>query len=721
MNPSSHDPSHQRDVIDLPPPRRSQGHRGLSPAKAVGLVFLALVFGTGAGYLVSTLLQQGRPGESTASGSVAPPAPAIESSAETATALAEIRLAVGQAHWLEAREACQRVLEGDPNNIEASATLSVIEKHLEKARAMVKVEAAPDGALVRVGDLEVQKSPAVFAGVPAGIYQMVVEKEGFVPVERQLRVEGSEDLEIKGIVLERSSGNIEVSSVPAGVEFKIVKASDPPALPSDPPAPEPPAKELVLKEGKTPAKIEELGEGDYKVFLSLPGFPVHEENVKVRHSRMASVSHVFASGGLKITSDPIGAEVWLTPVDKTRSRLVGVTPLSLTDLPVGRHQLELRHLDWPVIRRSVEVTMGDDQSLEFAWKRSLVSFVSDPPGASVLIDNKQLGGSRVETPFQWELPDGNYEFTAKREGLDDVILSREISAGESSEINFGFQYGAISLNSQPSGAAVVSLGVPMGRTPLRKGFVRPGHYAFTLSKDQYRSVDVSGELLPGQTLEFNASLNFDPQPVLNRDFTNHLGSKMVWINEMKGWVAETEVRQSAFQSVMQKNPSYFPNPEQPVDSVTWYDAKRFCEKLTVIEQGRGTLPKGYAYRLPTDQEWTFFSAGEAPGGTVFASLSNKKGPMPVGSSQPNALGLRDVQGNVWEWCEDWYSLEIVNKARAAGATVKPEWAGTSRKILRGASWLRSALSDLDPAYRLAVEPGTENRNEVGFRVVLMPQ
>lgn len=727
MNSNPHGTPPQREVIDLPPPRRVRARRGFSPALAAGLILGALVIGGGSGYLLSeawkdrAALVRDEPSAQRDEEAGA----AVEISAETVTALSEARLAVGLGKWLEARDACRQVLKLSPEHVEARAMLAVIEKHLEKARANVRVSASPEGVSIRVGDLAPQSSPAEFAAVPAGVYTLMVEKPGYVAVKRELRIQGNDDLELSGIELEKNVGHLEVSSVPAGVDFKIVKAADaPPAAGTGAgtePAIEPvPQGEVVLKEGKTPAKIEELGEGEYTVLLSLPGFPTHQENVKVRHSRMSSVSHVFSSGGLRITSDPIGAEVWLTPADKTRNRMVGATPLNLPDLPVGRHQLELRYRDWPTIRRSVEVAEGTDQSLEFAWKRSLVSLVSDPPGAEVYLEGRRIGGTQV-TPLQWELPEGSYDFTAKRAGLADVALSREIEAGESTEVRFAFRYGTISLNSQPPGAAVVSGGQPLGRTPLRRNHMPPGTYAFTLSKDQHRPVEVSGELLPGQTLEFNASLNFDPVPALSRDFATHLGAKMVWINELGGWVAETEVSQAAYQSVMGKNPSYYPGPELPVDSVTWYDAKRFCEKLTVIEQGRGTLPKGYAYRLPTDEEWTFFSSGELPAGSVFASLSDKKGPHAVGSSQPNHLGLRDVRGNVWEWCEDWYSLEIVNKASLLGVSVKREWAGTSRKVLRGASWLRSSASDLDPAYRLAVEPGSEDRSEVGFRVVLMRQ
>ena len=148
--------------------------------------------------------------------------------------------------------------------------------------------------------------------------------------------------------------------------------------------------------------------GRYEISLAVEGWPEHREIVEVRSKRETSVSHVFARGGMQITSDPSGAEVWLlsaagTPPGNPRGRgqLLGKTPLSASDLPSGRHRLALTFEDWKPIQRTIEVKAEQELKLEFAWKRGLVSFVSEPPGAEVYLNDERVGTLVDRTPFEW--------------------------------------------------------------------------------------------------------------------------------------------------------------------------------------------------------------------------------------------------------------------------------------------------------------------------------
>lgn len=163
------------------------------------------------------------------------------------------------------------------------------------------------------------------------------------------------------------------------------------------------------------------------------------------------------------------------------------------------------------------------------------------------------------------------------------------------------------------------------------------------------------------------------------------------------WMAKHETTQAEYQSLMGNNPSYFTgDPQRPVEMVSWHEATNYCGKLTARERDAGRLPAGYVYRLPTEAEWEYacrggtstrFGFGNDSGYTSLGNYEwyagNSGGQThPVGQKLPNARGLHDLQGNVWEWCQDWYSNSL-----PGGSVVDPKGplAGPSR-VFRGGCW-----------------------------------
>ncbi|MCB1206117.1 MAG: PEGA domain-containing protein [Verrucomicrobiae bacterium] len=697
--------------IMLPPPQPPKGGRSRVPRWAwVLVVVLAVAIGAWGGWRAGTGQGEARVGKIVAVSET--PGETLKEVDETVSRkVVEARQAVASGDWLAARRLFEEVRDMDPDNADALASLPLIQRRLDEARGTVRVEAVPAAANVRLGDMKEQTTPAIFTGVPFGEHELVVAMEGYDPVKRKILVASEEPLLLTGIELARSSGQIEVVSEPRGAEFKLVRTRE-----REP--------EELVKVGTTPAMIEQLDPGEYQVFLSVKGFPEQSQTVRVENNRNTSVSAVFASGGIGLTSDPSGAEVWIQPEkDGGKARKAGLTPLSLTDLPVGRHRIELRYEDWPPIRRTVEVAAGSNEDFEFAWERALVSFVSDPPGAEVYLGERRLGRGRETTPFQVELPEGDYRFRARHSKLGEIdetlYVGNDHGDSKSNEVAFRFPFGSVTLESSPPGAAVVSGGMPLGRTPLTLAVVPPGDYTFELNKEAHRSTRVSGKVEPGGALHFDATLTYDPAPVASRNFRNGVGREMVWIPALKGWAGAHEVTQEEYELLGGSNPSYFKAPNHPVDSVTWFEAVKFCESLTAHEQALGTLPPGYRYRLPTDEEWNQLVGNQKLDGAISSLFDRQKSTSPVGSLAPNELGLYDVRGNVWEWVSDWYSQTILNRVQKEGATPNPEWVGTDRKVLRGGAWNRSSQYDLAIANRMAASPASKDRYDVGFRVLLM--
>jgi len=183
------------------------------------------------------------------------------------------------------------------------------------------------------------------------------------------------------------------------------------------------------------------------------------------------------------------------------------------------------------------------------------------------------------------------------------------------------------------------------------------------------------------------------------------------------------VTQGQWQAVMGSNPSYSKNAgtNAPVEEVSYDEALAFCEKLTASERAAGRLPEGYEYTLPTEAQWEYAcragTTGDYAGNLdsmAWYDGNCKKTVPQVGQKQPNAWGLYDMHGNVWEWCRDWYG-------KYAGGTVTDPIGGTSGncRVNRGGAWSYPA-KDCRSGYRSGSVPVLRSYC-VGFRLALAPQ
>ena len=188
------------------------------------------------------------------------------------------------------------------------------------------------------------------------------------------------------------------------------------------------------------------------------------------------------------------------------------------------------------------------------------------------------------------------------------------------------------------------------------------------------------------------------------------GRHQHWVTLTEGfWMAKYAVTQKQWKSVMENNPSHFMGDNLPVECVSWNDCQEFCQKA------------GNGLRLPTEAEWEYAcragSAG-AYGGTGrvkemgwYDALSSGQ-THPVGEKRPNAWGLYDMHGNVWEWCADWYDSGYY--AKSPGVDPKGSASGKSRVLRGGCYWddPRRCRS----ASRNCFNPSSRGRN-FGFRPV----
>jgi formylglycine-generating enzyme required for sulfatase activity len=180
-----------------------------------------------------------------------------------------------------------------------------------------------------------------------------------------------------------------------------------------------------------------------------------------------------------------------------------------------------------------------------------------------------------------------------------------------------------------------------------------------------------------------------------------------------------EVTQGQYQALMGTNPSYFKTlgRDVPVEEVSWKEALEFCQKLTAQERAAGRLPDGYALTLPTEAQWEYAcragttgpSAGDLDAMAWYAKNSGNT-THPVGTKQPNAWGLYDMAGNVYQWCLDWHG-----KYPGGSVTDPAGPASGSYHVYRGGSWRSDAAG-----CRAALRNGDlgDGSGLLGFRVAL---
>jgi formylglycine-generating enzyme required for sulfatase activity len=183
------------------------------------------------------------------------------------------------------------------------------------------------------------------------------------------------------------------------------------------------------------------------------------------------------------------------------------------------------------------------------------------------------------------------------------------------------------------------------------------------------------------------------------------------------YMQTTEVTQGQWNKIMGNNPSSFKNcgEDCPVENVSWISVQAFVRKLNQLE---GTD----RYRLPTEAEWEYacragaatkypFGDGDEDlGGYAWYNRNSENRTHPVARKKPNARGLYDMHGNVWEWCVDWY-----DDYPSVAATDPAGPAAGQHRVMRGGSWPNNSAT-LTSAFRGQDYPMVQSY-DIGFRLV----
>ncbi|MBR5085870.1 MAG: formylglycine-generating enzyme family protein [Muribaculaceae bacterium] len=202
-----------------------------------------------------------------------------------------------------------------------------------------------------------------------------------------------------------------------------------------------------------------------------------------------------------------------------------------------------------------------------------------------------------------------------------------------------------------------------------------GYKSFTVNGVSFTMIEVEGGTFTmGATPEQGNDADSDEKPTHSVTLSTYS-------------IGLTEVTQELWEAVMGSNPSSFKGAKRPVEQVTWNYCQEFIHKLNEMT--------GENFRLPTEAEWEYAARGGNKSQGYKYSGSNEIGDVAwydgnssrqthdVATKQSNELGLYDMSGNVWEWCQDWYGENYYGSSPSSNPTGP---ASGSIRVDRGGSW-----------------------------------
>ena len=349
---------------------------------------------------------------------------------------------------------------------------------------------------------------------------------------------------------------------------------------------------------------------------------------------------------LSVSANVTGARVLVD------GRSVGKTPLEDKSLSPGPHRLRVEADGYDAYEKRIRVESGRAVSLYVDLSEAAPSqgrlFVETTPGdARVRILN--IGPAFYQG---MDLDPGRYHVEVSAEGYETEKRWVSLSAGEDETISMRLTAVRVA---KPAAARPSTSGKNRNSLGMEFVYIQPG--SFMMGSPSGESGRDSDEKQHRVTL--------------TRGY----------------YMQTTEVTQGQWERVMGSNPSRFKNygSNCPVEKVSWEDCQQFIRKLNGME---GTSK----YRLPTEAEWEYAARSGTTGAyagdlDAMAWYRNNSGSKThaVGGKRPNAWGLYDMHGNVWEWCHDWYG------DYSSGSVMDPTGPSSgSIRVLRGGSWYHYA-------------------------------
>jgi len=308
-------------------------------------------------------------------------------------------------------------------------------------------------------------------------------------------------------------------------------------------------------------------------------------------------------------------------------------------------------------------------------------------------------------------------------------------------VKLEYQKGEVKVFTEPSGASVYLDGKAIGESPLKITDVKAGEHTLEarLLENNVVYEYIEKVVVKPEGNRFNLTL--EKRILKAGDIRKDpvTGMELVWVPkgcfQMGGstsgdpeekpvhevcvdgfWMGKYEITQGQWEKIMGSNPSYFNKGDNyPVEQVSWNDANEFIGKLNSLNNGQ------FKFRLPTEAEWEYacrsggkpekYAGGNDVDRVAWYDSNSGSSTHPVGIKASNGLGIYDMSGNVWEWCEDIYSEDAYSKHQRNNPIYTN---GGWGRVFRGGSWYSGPRS-VRCAYRYRNLPDARFYS-LGFRL-----
>jgi serine/threonine protein kinase len=389
-----------------------------------------------------------------------------------------------------------------------------------------------------------------------------------------------------------------------------------------------------------------------------------EKNKKPAAANDTVAQNVNAKGGVIVDTQPSGARLTLGGEDMLTS------PATFKGVHVGKYPMKIDLNGYEPQTMEVEIKENEFKDMgviRLVRQTGSVKITSEPPGASVLQGEREVGTTPLEIP---SVPTGEVSYRLKKLKHKDALVNGTVKYKQSLALAATLEKRLYPLSNEPWTDTLGQIFTPVNGTRV----------LFCIWETRVK--------------DFEAFVN-----------ASHYDAGSRW-----------------------KTPGFTQGPDHPVCYVSWNDARKFCAWLTETERRNGEIRPDQSYRLPTDAEWSLAvglgtETGDTPNekdgktkdlypwgtqwpppsgaGNYYSSLKTDSydHTSPVGGFSANQYGIYDLGGNVMEWCEDWYD------------------ANQKSTVARGASWRSSNPDDLLSSARIGLSPNGRY-DCTGFRVVL---